>query len=55
MCKTKTNVVAEYALRGYVAPIGVSRWTTAIRESLPSEIVSGLPTTDELEAELSDG
>ncbi len=54
LCKTKNNVVAEYALRGYVAPIGVAQWTAEIGESLPPEIVSSLPTTDELEAEFAD-
>ena len=30
LCKTKNNVVAEYALRGHTAPIGVAEWKTAI-------------------------
>lgn len=54
LCKTKNNVVAEYALRGYTAPIGVAEWKTAITESLPAEIESSLPTIAELEAELTD-
>lgn len=54
LCKTKNNVVAEYALRGYSVPIGVAEWKTAITESLPAELESSLPTVAELEAELAD-
>jgi predicted nuclease of restriction endonuclease-like (RecB) superfamily len=53
LCKTKNNVVAEYALRGYTAPIGVAEWKTAITEHLPAELESSLPTVEELEAELA--
>lgn len=52
LCKSKNNVVAEYALRGYAAPIGVAEWKTAIIASLPEELQAGLPTVEELEAEL---
>jgi len=53
LCKTKNNVVAEYALRGYTAPIGVAEWKTVITESLPADLESSLPTIAELEAELT--
>jgi hypothetical protein len=53
LCRTKKNVVAEYALRGYRAPIGVAEWTTAITTSLPAEFSSRLPSIAELESELS--
>lgn len=52
LCKTKNNVVAEYALRGYTAPIGVAEWKTTIAASLPAELETSLPTVEELEAEL---
>ncbi|MCV7202046.1 DUF1016 domain-containing protein [Mycolicibacterium peregrinum] len=52
LCKTKNNVVAEYALRGHTAPIGVAEWKTTIAESLPAELETNLPTVEELEAEL---
>lgn len=55
LCKTKNNVVAEYALRGYNAPIGVAEWKTALTASLPAELKSSLPTVEELEAELAEG
>ncbi|GAA1619066.1 hypothetical protein GCM10009744_02140 [Kribbella alba] len=50
LCKTKKDVVAEYALRGFRAPIGVSAWTTAISKSLPEEFRSVFPSVAELEA-----
>jgi len=53
LCRTKNNVVAEYALRGYSAPIGVAEWTTAITTSLPDELSSSLPSIAELESELA--
>lgn len=55
LCKSKNNVVAEYALRTTQMPIGVSEWKTEIVESLPAEFASTLPSVEELEAELSQG
>ena len=54
LCKSKNNVVAEYALRGYHAPIGIAEWTTAITTSLPEALSGSLPTIEQLEAELAD-
>ena len=54
LCRSKNNVVAEYALRGYSTPIGVAEWTTAITTALPEEFTSSLPSIAELEAELSE-
>lgn len=53
LCKSKNNLVAEYALRTTSMPIGVSEWKAEIVESLPEEFASSLPTISELEAELS--
>ena len=47
-------MVAEYALRGFAAPIGIAEWATAITESLPPELESSLPSIELLEAELSE-
>ena len=55
LCRNKKEVVAEYALRGFKAPIGVSEWTTAINKSLPAEFESALPSVEVLEAELAAG
>lgn len=53
LCRNKKEVVAEYALRNFRAPIGVAEWTTAINDSLPEEFSSVLPSVAELEAELA--
>ncbi|GAA4031825.1 PDDEXK nuclease domain-containing protein [Arthrobacter methylotrophus] len=52
LCKTKNNVVAEYALRGFNKPVGIAEWEAEIAGSLP-EFASTLPSISELEAELS--
>ena len=54
LCKSKNAVVAEYALRGHTAPIGVAAWATQITDSLPPELAASLPSIETLEAELSD-
>lgn len=51
LCKTKNDVVVEYALAENNQPIGVSTYTLA--EALPKEIEDVLPTVAQLEAELS--
>ncbi|GAB3533933.1 hypothetical protein GCM10027403_08780 [Arthrobacter tecti] len=54
LCKTKNNIVADYALRGYSAPIGVAEWQKEIADSLPDEFAATLPSIEVLEAELAD-
>jgi len=54
LCRTKSDVIAEYALRGYNTPIGVADWTTAITTALPEDLASSLPSIEEIEAELSE-
>lgn len=54
VCRSKDNVVAEYALRGYNVPIGVAEWKTELVVALPAELAQSLPSIEELEAELSD-
>jgi len=53
LCKTKNDVVAEYALRSSTSPIGVAEWQTELTRSIPEEFASSLPSIDELEAELA--
>jgi len=53
LCKSKDNLLVEYALRDMAKPIGVARWETRLVESLPEELQGSLPTVEELEAELS--
>jgi predicted nuclease of restriction endonuclease-like (RecB) superfamily len=50
LCKTKNQVVAEYALEGYGRPIGVSEYRLA--EALPEKLQGSLPTVEDLEREL---
>jgi predicted nuclease of restriction endonuclease-like (RecB) superfamily len=50
LCKTKNQVVAEYALEDYSKLIGISEYRLA--ESLPDKLQGSLPTIQELESEL---
>ena len=50
LCKSKTEVVVEYALRGTTTPMGIAEFTHLVR--LPDEFKGSLPTTEDLEAEL---
>jgi predicted nuclease of restriction endonuclease-like (RecB) superfamily len=52
LCKAKNQVVAEYALRDLVKPMGVPSYITKLVESLPRSFRGSLPSPKELEAEL---
>ena len=52
LCKTRSRVIAEYALRNIAAPVGVARYMTKLVESLPVELKDSLPSPKALEAEL---
>lgn len=51
LCKTKDNILAEYALRDMTKPIGLAEYR--LEDALPEELKVGLPTVEEIEAELS--
>jgi predicted nuclease of restriction endonuclease-like (RecB) superfamily len=53
LCKSRSKLVVEYALRGMEKPIGVAGWKTRLVETLPAELQSSLPTVAQIEAELS--
>ena len=53
LCKSKDNIIAEYALRTSKQPIDISSYTTKLVETLPKEFKGKLPTIEEIEAELS--
>ncbi len=53
LCRSRNKLVAEYALRGLRKPVGVAEWETKIVASLPADLKDGLPTVEEIEAELS--
>lgn len=50
LCRGRDKAVAEYALRGFTQPIGVSDYQ--LSEGLPEALADKLPTVAELEAEL---
>ena len=50
LCKSKNEVIAEYALRDLSKPLGVAEYQLA--EALPEKLEGSLPTVEELEAEL---
>ena len=51
LCKSKSKIIAEYALRNIKAPIGISEYL--LSKALPKELKTSLPTVEEIEAELS--
>ena len=51
LCQDKKQVIAEYALRGFDKPIGISEYE--LTRALPKELKSALPTIEKIEAELS--
>lgn len=50
LCKSKNQVVAEYALRDIAKPIGVASYH--LTKALPDALAGRLPTTEELEDQL---
>jgi len=51
LCKTKNNVVVEYALRDTTKPISVAEYR--LRTSLPESLETLLPTVEQLRNELN--
>lgn len=51
LCKSKNEVVAEYALRDNNRPIGVAEYQLV--ESLPAELQTSLPSIEQIERELA--
>jgi predicted nuclease of restriction endonuclease-like (RecB) superfamily len=51
LCQKKNRIVAEYTLRGFHKPIGISEYE--LTRSLPEDLKSSLPSIEEIEAELS--
>lgn len=54
ICKQKNHIEVEYALRRCSSPISVASYETKLVKSLPKDLKSSLPTTAEIEAELSE-
>jgi len=47
LCKGKSKVLAEYALKSIKQPVGVSDYQ--LSKAVPEELTSQLPQIDELE------
>lgn len=54
LCKTRSRVIAEYALRDLAKPVGVSRYKTKLVEALPDNLKGQLPTVEQIQAQLAD-
>lgn len=52
LCRSKDKFTVEYALKYNISPIGVASYETQLIEKLPKNLVSSLPTIEEIEAEL---
>jgi predicted nuclease of restriction endonuclease-like (RecB) superfamily len=52
LCQDRNQIIAEYALRGVSKPIGISQYE--LTRALPPNLVSALPTVEEIEAELAE-
>jgi predicted nuclease of restriction endonuclease-like (RecB) superfamily len=55
LCRSKREVVIEYALRDLKKPIGVAGWETTLSKTLPEGYANSLPSVEALEAELGAG
>jgi predicted nuclease of restriction endonuclease-like (RecB) superfamily len=53
LCRSKSKLIVEYALRGFKKPIGVADWETRLVKRLPKELRDSLPTVEEIETELT--
>ena len=50
LCKSKSKIVAEYALRGTTQPIGIAEYE--LSRAIPDKLKSNLPTIESIEQEL---
>ncbi len=53
LCRSKNELVVEYALRNFTRPVGVAEWETKLVEKLPKDLEGSLPTIEQIEAELA--
>lgn len=52
LCESRSKIIAEYALKNINSPIGISEYT--LSKNIPKELKTGLPTIEEIEAELNE-
>ncbi len=53
LCKTRSRVIAEYALRDLAKPVGVARYKTRLVEDLPDNLKGELPSVEQIQTELA--
>lgn len=53
LCRTKNEIVAEYALRDNTRPLGIAEYELA--QALPAELGTNLPTIEQIEREFEGG
>jgi hypothetical protein len=53
LCREKSGITAEYALRDVAKPIGVAGWQAKITTRLPKQFKDSLPTVKQLQMELA--
>ena len=53
LCKTRSRVIAEYALRDLAKPVGVARYKTRLVEALPDNLKGDLPTIEQIQKGLA--
>ena len=51
LCKSKSEIIAEYALRGMSQPIGIAEYE--INKAISKEVKTELPTIEEIEKSTS--
>jgi len=52
LCKSRSKVIAEYALKGIEKPIGISEYQ--LTKAIPENLKANLPSIEEIEAELNE-
>ena len=53
LCRTRSKIVAEYALRHLKRPVGVAQYIKQLTAWLPRALVGNLPTIRQIERELA--
>ena len=53
LCRAKSKLVVEYAMRDLKKPIGVASWETRLVKSLPRQFKDVLPSVEDIEKELT--
>ena len=52
LCRTRSRMVVEYALRDVAKPVGVARYATKLVQSLPERLKGRLPSVGMIERQL---